>query len=253
MSESAGGTFLKIFLSLFSYGGIHSRLFDCLRSELGLLDQRKVKHVFKHVSDDALISRSRSKALSDFLRTDCDVYFALDHDIAWLPGDLLATADMAHLKKCIVAGMYSVRGKAQGCAGRLYAACANIVPGKDELFEAEYIPGGFTAIPRLVAEEVLAYGARADLERDAPAALSECIYNDGTSFWPFFGCFAVPSKVFPGKHEFLSEDWAFSERARRASPARAQYLWSKPLLAHYGEHGFMMVEAGQGGAPKPLY
>lgn len=228
-----------------------------LVAEVRLLDQKKVPITLKQVHDDALISRSRSRAMTEFLKSDCDIFFMLDHDIEWEAGELLATADMAHLKKSIVGGMYSMRGKNQGCAGRLKGEKVTVHIGRDVLHEAEFVPGGFTAIPRVVAEEVLEAGLAAAEENEDPyqssdsiSALKECL--DYVPFYDFFRCVTVESELIPGRMEYLSEDFAFSARARRANLCRKQYLWSKPNLVHHGQYGFRMAEAAQPVAPVSL-
>lgn len=261
---------MKIFLSVFSYGGLHHRTFDALFAECLQLQAKKVKYELRHVGDDALISRTRSKAMTDFLhRSDCDVFFMLDHDIAWTPGDILATCDLVHLKKVSIGGFYSTRARGVGIAGRLKASQKTIYPGKDELHEAEFLPGGFVAFPRKAVEAVAAHGARCSKMVDlldsghgetdagldtllvhdiAGAALRECIHFDGkTSFLNFFGPIVMPSTLAPGKWEYLSEDWSMSRRLTLAG--QPQFLWSKPVLAHFGEYGFNLFEAAQGAPP----
>ncbi len=245
---------MKLYLAPFSYGGMHPCTVESLIAEVRLLDQKKVPITLKQVHDDALISRSRSRAMTEFLKSDCDVFFMLDHDIEWNAGDLLATADMAHLKKSIVGGMYSMRGKNQGCAGRLKGEKVTVHIGKDQLHEAEFVPGGFTAIPRVVVEEVLEAGleqaAIQNADADTNAAISECL--DYVPFYDFFRCVTVASEMIPGKMEYLSEDWAFCARARWANPERKQYLWSEPVLTHHGAYGYVMAEAAQPVAPVSL-
>ena len=252
---------MKPFIALFSYAGIHHQTFDALLAELQSMREKKVKHHLAHVADDALISRSRSKAMSDFLRTDCDVFAMVDHDLQWKPGDLLALLDQAALKRAAVAGFYATRAKRAGYAGRLKQERAQVTIGKDELHEAEFLPGGFTAIPRRVVEAVLASGQDAaktlnsDVDSDPQHVatlhqreLRECFYFDGTPFWPFFTCLQVPSTLVPGKWEFLSEDWSFSLRATLAG-LQPQFLWAKPILAHFGEHPYMMAESTHAAPP----
>lgn len=250
---------MKIHLCLFSYGGADAGTLDALMAELRLAEQKKVKTDYHRIHDDALISRSRSKAMSDFLRGDAEVFFMLDHDIQWEPGMVVSTCDRAKEKKAIVGGMYAMRGKHAGCAGRLKGERVRIVPGKDEFHEAEYVPGGFTAIPRAVVEETLrachAAGEMGHLDDSSEShamRVRECLYNDGSPFYDFFRPITVPSSFASGKHEYLSEDWSFVWRARRASPERRMWLWSQPILAHWGRHPFLMTEAGQGFAPASL-
>lgn len=244
---------MKLYLAPFSYGGMNPHTVESLIAEVRLLDQKKVPITLKQVHDDALISRSRSRAMTEFLKSDCDVMFMVDHDIEWNAGDLLATADMAHLKKSIVGGMYSMRGKNQGCASRLKGEKVTVHIGRDTLHEADSVAGGFVAIPRVVVDEVLKAGtaAAAALQHadanmgmeTANRVIAECL--DYVPFYDFFRCVTVASVLSPNEHEMASEDWSFCLRARWANPERKQYLWSKPVLVHHGTYGFVMAEAAQ--------
>lgn len=247
---------MRVCLALFSYGGIEGELLDSLAAELQVAAQSGVQVYYSRIHGDALISRSRSKAMSAFLKdTDADVLFMLDHDLEWPPGQLLATCAKAHQLKAMVSGMYATRAKGAGFAGRAKGSAVRVRIGADELHEAEYLPGGFIAIPRLVVEEVLKAGQEAqktqyEMEAHgnsdlANCALTECLYNDGTNFYDFFRPIVVPSTLVSGANEYLSEDWSFSWRARRAAPGRPQYLWALPFLRHWGKYGFTMAESAR--------
>lgn len=247
---------LKPCLALFSYGGLEAQTFDSLQSELFHARDTNQTLLYSRVHGDALISRSRSKALSAFLeKTDCNVFFMLDHDVEWEMGMVLETCQKAHERQAIVGGFYSCRGIGMGMSSRLKSEKATVKMGADELHDAEYIGGGFVAIPRQVAEEVLSYGLRArdvaehggDVNRSTlNAVLTSCIYTDGTEFYDFFRPIVVPSTMTEGAHEYLSEDWAFNWRARQANQNRPQYLWSKPVLRHWGTWGYMMKTSPKG-------
>ena len=239
---------LKICIALFSYGGIEGMTFDSLQNELLWAKDQKLSVLFSRVHGDALISRSRSKALSSFLeKTDANVFFMLDHDVEWTTGQIVATCAKAHERQAIVGGFYSCRGFGMGMSGRLKSEQVTVKIGADALHDAEYIGGGFTAIPRQVAEEVLKAGKRAAREgqtdfaaTETDLALHECLYTDGSKFYDFFRPIVVPSTMQEGAFEYLSEDWSWSHRARQANPNRPQYLWSKPVLRHWGTYGYMM-------------
>lgn len=252
----------KPVIAVFSYGGIEGPTLDSYVNEVLFAQSHKIPLMQTRVHGDALISRSRSKALSGFLNlppADANVFFMLDHDLEWSEGDILATCAKAHEKQAIVGGIYSCRGFAMGHSGRFMKEGVRYKPGVDELHEAEYIGGGFVAIPRLVAEEVLKMGLDAARVEDYPeartrtldTALHECIYTDKASFMDFFRPITIPGTLNPKdtRHEYLSEDWAFNWRARQANPSRPQYLWAKPVLRHWGSHGYMMdTAAKKGGA-----
>lgn len=237
---------LKACIALFSYGGIEGQTFDSLQEELLWAKEKGASVLFSRVHGDALISRSRSKALSAFLeKTDANVFFMLDHDLEWTTGEILETCAKAHERQAITGGFYSCRGFGMGMSSRLKSERATVKMGADALHDAEYIGGGFCAIPRQVAEEVLKYGLDCYDDHMTPehsnAAINACIYTDGTKFYDFFRPVVVPSTMEPNAHEYLSEDWSFNWRARQANPNRPQYLWSKPVLRHWGTHGYMMA------------
>ena len=248
---------MKPVVAVFTYGGIEGQTFD---SYLNEMLEAQVKGVpFKHarVHGDALISRSRSKALSGFLNlpaSEANVFFMLDHDLEWEVGSIMATCAKAYERQAIVGGIYSCRGFAMGHSGRFKNEGVRLRPGVDELHEAEFIGGGFVAIPRVVAEEVLKAGLKAGKEgridfaaTDTNLALTECIYTDDSGFYDFFRPVVVPSTLKPSdkRHEYLSEDWSFNWRAREANPNRPQYLWARPRLRHWGQHGYTMDTAAK--------
>ena len=266
---------MRLDIVLFSYGEARAQTLDAMLEELEYARERKIKVNYHRVHDDALISRSRSKALSDFLsgwdgktkkfRPESErgeVTVQVDHDVEWTPGEIVDLATRALEKQACVGGFYSTRAKGLGIAGRLKDERVQLFIGEDKFFEAEYLPGGFTAFPRVVAQEVLDFGKVMARLLDEPGveigrlvpgyerriidgALHECIYWDWTKFYPFFSCIQIPSAMQPGSWEALSEDWSFSHRARLANPDRKQWLRAKPVLAHWGSHPFLVADAGQ--------
>ncbi|MFA6135532.1 MAG: hypothetical protein WC869_16080 [Phycisphaerae bacterium] len=238
---------MKTAFILFSYGGVEGRVMDSVIDEIMLAGSQGKVLGYARVHGDALISRSRSKALSDFLKSDLDVCVMCDHDIEWEPGAVIGLAEQADLRKCLVSGMVSLRGLGAGIAGRMKNPRQPVHPGHDERYEADYLGAGFLAIPRVVAEEVL----KAGLLPDAPpnVKITECIGLDGHPFYDFFRPIAVPSDTFDGKSEMLSEDWSFGWRARHANRDRPHYLWAKPMLIHWGSFGYNVLQAGQSISP----
>lgn len=254
----------KVLLCLFSYSGIMGRTVEALFAEMLLMNKHGIPFTLMNIADDALISRSRSKALSSMLQGGFDVCLMVDHDIEWSePGALVALAVKAHTVKSCVSGIYSARAVGRGAASRPKADGQSYGAMEDTLVDADFLSGGFLAIPRVVAEEVLKAGetARVDfLGRDLTAhaldpaqlanqALYPCAYNVGPVVYDFFRPICVP-RTFdkPGlpaeaTHEYLSEDWAFSWRCKQANPNRPLYLWAMPWLLHWGNFPFTMKTA----------
>lgn len=248
----------RILLCVFSYAGVNGHTMSCLLAEMRKMDALGIEFLLVNVDDDALISRSRSKALSAFVQNNrLDVCVMVDHDLEWEVGSIIALAVKAHQMKACVSGIYSARAIGRGSGSRPKSDVM-MRPGEDQLVEAEYLSGGFLAIPHVVAEEVLREGLNAkkklygDVDGDREAlteraaetanmALHPCAYNVGPVIYDFFRPICVP-RTFdkPGlpqeaSYEFLSEDWAFSWRCTKANPGRALYLWSLPWLLHHGD------------------
>lgn len=264
-----------IFICVFSYGGIEANTMWTLVKEMRLMDQLGIKFLLHNVHGDALISRSRSKALSEFMTVpDLNVCVMVDHDMQWEPGALAALAVKAHERKACVAGLYACRGFGRGTSSRIKIPNGQelkLKAGEDKLLDADYLATGFLAIPKLVAEEVLKAGLSAQNDfvnknHETHAlntaelgnqALHACAYNDGSLMYDFFRPICVSAsrevidaakrldeKVEPlNLHEYLSEDWSFSWRCTKANPNRPLYVWTKPWLTHIGSHAYSLLDA----------
>lgn len=196
------------------------------------------------IADDALISRSRSRACATFLESGQDVLFMLDHDIEFLPGDLLATARRAHRENAVVGGLYSCRAFGKGQSSRTGdTGDIEFVPGRDNLIEAECLATGFMAIPRKlllrVQEQMLT-------SEDPDLRVQHCAADVANPYTDLFRCFTVPMderrKISrQGTHEYLSEDYAWCIRVRAAG--FKCFLYEKPTLTHWGKHGFTIRDS----------
>ena len=177
---------------------------------------------------DAAIDRHRSKRASEFLATMSDVLVMIDEDIHWSPGDVARLAAHAFKARGIVGGLVSKRAFGKGLGGRPPEGYRWEL-GKDELHalpEHSYVGGAFTAIHRDVIAAV-AEGMPAVFDGDRPR------------WHPVF----LPMVVEHPDHglEYLSEDWAFCYRARRAGfPV---YAATGPWLTHIGTHGYTLHDA----------
>ncbi len=151
-------------------------------------------------SGDALITRSRSQACSKFLKdTDIPYMLFIDDDIQFTPDDVIKIYN--HLKNGydVVGGIYPVRG-----ASQLSSYGWNGVLQVDEkLQEIEYLATGFMGISRRCLEKV-----RDDLK------LPWLNPNDWSQCWPFFEAGRKEDRPH-GDPIYISEDWDFSEKARK--------------------------------------
>jgi len=210
-------------VALFAYADVKPNTVDCLIRDLRTWPNL----VYYRISNDALISRSRSRVASDFLRSQPelvgDVLLMIDHDMCWRDGDLQYIAEKAIKTRGVVAGVYPKRGFGLGAAVR-FGAEGEYTVGEDQTVEAIYVSTGFMAIHRSVLE----------------AIAKELPYTIG-NFWPFFLEIVVQHPLDDNAQEFLSEDWAFCVRAREAG--FKVYAAMKPRLEHIGEHAYRMVDS----------
>src|SRR3989304_10424254 len=138
-------------VALFAYADRKPNTVDCL-----IRDRRTWPNlVYYRISNDALISRSRSRVASDFLRSERklvgDVLIMLDHDMCWQDGDLQHLAEKAIETRGVVAGVYPKRGFGLGAAVR-FGAAGEYTVGEDQTIEAIYGSTGFLGIHRPAAE-----------------------------------------------------------------------------------------------------
>ncbi|KKN29543.1 hypothetical protein LCGC14_0843010 [marine sediment metagenome] len=216
-------------LALFAYSGVLPDTVDCLLRDLRLWPNI----VYYRISNDALISRSRSRAASDFLQSNRemtgDVLLMVDHDIKWDEGDLVYLAEKTLETKGIVAGIYSKREFGGGTAVR-FSAPGKYTAGEDVLAEAQFVSTGFLGIHRSVLEK-----------------MSETLPKTIGNFWPFFLPLLATHPVDADAVEYLSEDWAFCARARELGASIHAAL--KPNLVHVGEWAYRLVDSQLTPAP----
>lgn len=238
---------MRVLMQLYSYGGIAPATHASIVTELlGCPEGDEIGESM--VCDDALISRSRSRGASRFLKdSDADVLVMVDHDLAWAPGDLLALAKKAAETKAPVGGLYPCRAFGRGMSSRIKASGLTFTPGGEQVFEAEFLATGFLAIPRQVLAEMVKRLTRVNpLLGDL--RIYECAENiagkEESSYWSFFQPFAAKDHMAPkGLKSYLSEDWAWSARATACK--FPLYIYEKPQLVHYGEYGFTVLDGAR--------
>lgn len=252
---------LKVVLGLFSYGGIEEATIDSVLGELGHASQNGHLAAYHRISGDALIERSRSRALGKFLDTDADVIVMIDHDIQWRPGDMWHIAEQAQKERALVGGLYCKRAMGRGWSSRVPLE-GQVEFGKPGLIEAPALATGFLAIPRSVVEGIVdklditrpfwqqefqkAVDAKdhelvARLQDLSIAPIADGAYRQiEFKYFDFFRCVRCPNGTTKDLYQFLSEDWSFSYRAIFCG--YKSYLSTFPLLIHHGNYGYTIPD-----------
>ena len=197
--------------------GHHSSVVNLFRE----CDRRGIHIQEGSVVGDALVSRARSLAASAFLRSDCDVLLSVDSDIWHRPDDAIELCEQALAGHDIIGALYMTRA--------VKTQPAMMLPNEPLIFAAgaepvqtQFVSTGFTAVTRAPFEA---------LAKTLPHCHQTWKQNgEDTSFWPFYMPFTME---WPEDgHIYLSEDWAFCQRARDAGFK----LWVHPgiRVGHYG-------------------
>lgn len=169
--------------------------------------------IFAPLWNDALIGRSRSIMCTEFLKTDADVMVIIDDDIVFEPGDFWKIVEGARATRGVYGAAYVTRSTEPHITSRHFPGSGALefaqTPARRPV-EYQYLATGFWACHRDVMEAMVgaefrdAYGGHkletVELGADRP-------------FVPFFSPFV--SREADGKLHYLSEDWAFSNRARQ--------------------------------------
>lgn len=233
-------------LACFTYAGVHPETAFSVMREMSFAGKHGVPMQATHLSDDALISRARSRCASKFLEGTADVLVMVDRDIAWEPGAVCELAVVAREKGALVGGIYPVRGFGR-LASRIEEA-ETIQIGGERLLRAHYLATGFLAIPRSVLLLMVEQLARPAMLDDLRIHRCLPLMDGEQPFFDFFRPIATPVDQ-PGiqtdLHEYLSEDYAFS---LRAAALKVELLaWEKHRLIHFGQFPYR----AEHGIPEP--
>ncbi len=188
--------------------------------------------MFAPTWNDALLCRARSKTATHFLlETDYDVHVSIDSDIVFDPQSVLQIAEQAQ-EYGIVAGLYVTRHQGALCRPTsLFEYDLPIEFGTDPTpVPIKWAATGFLATARRVFER---------LAEDLPL----CHKSESWKMFPFYQPFWVKSERDEEDWIYLSEDYAFCERARRAG--FQTYLNPAVRLLHLGQHPFRLEDLGQ--------
>lgn len=204
---------------------------ECM-TELALACERQQIDVTRaHVKGDALVSRSRSILASAFLRSDCDVLLSIDGDIEFDAKDALSLAALCADGHDLIGALYMTRGMGTQPALMLPPGHCVEFQESSHPVQVPFLSTGFMAVHRKVF---------AELAKDLPHCHQNWTGSNGqnTSFWPFYMPFCIPWEG--DGFMYLSEDWAFCERARQHDFK----LWLDPSirLGHVGEYRYTLED-----------
>lgn len=192
-------------------------------SELGKSKQMVIQ--LAPLVGDSLVSRARNTALANFLETDCDWLFTLDDDIS-LPAKALTK--LVDADKDIIGGFYRLK-QAFNEENENAFAVRWLGDGDltmDSITEVQYVSSGCVLYKRAFIESMV---------KDHP----ELYYKnnvDGKDRWMLY-------QPFIHNNEYLSEDWAFCQRAR--NKGHKIWLHGGVRCDHFGikNYSFDEIEA----------
>lgn len=195
---------------------------SAVNSLYNLLSCQNPKIVCSSRQGDALIDRSRSIEATQYMKgSDADYLMFLDDDIAYDPVDVIRFLHRAHQANCDIAGAtYILKTDKNPVITAKPFKGQTISFGPDsDLVEVRYLATGFMLIKKRVLQELV-------------NGLPLC-HPKTLAFYPFFQPFP---KEIDGDMKYLSEDWAFCDRARDAGFK----VWLDPAvrLKHTGSYTY---------------
>lgn len=194
---------------------------DALTSVMNLFGQNKHNITWCPVRGDALIDRARSRVASYFLcERKEDVLFFLDDDIVFKTEDIIKVVDDIVNGADIAGAMYVQKGTL-GKTAVFFDGQSVMFQKNAPIVEVEAISTGFMAIHRRVFKKMV--------EREI---VPLCVkYFGSADFYPFFQPYPILKN---GQYIYLSEDWAFCQRARDLG--FKIFLDPSIFLGHKGEY-----------------
>lgn len=192
-----------------------------------LVDQAKESgYLVELLHNYPYIDQARCLLTERALKRDIDVVFFIDHDIIFNIDDVERVATEAYSRNAVVSGLYLTR-RVMG------TALVHLDPLPDKilclkaggLYPCSGLPGGFTAIPRRILEEM---DIKKALLPDGKTLVRLWFYND--VYWP------------EGREHgvWLGEDTAFSRRLKEAG--YKMFVDTRPRLFHKGHHKFALED-----------
>lgn len=169
--------------------------------------------------NEALICRARNRALGDFWYGDFTHLMTVDDDINW-PQDTIV--ELMRQDKDIIGGVYRLKSSVDiGIAQRAKGAgqWTEIVE-EGQVVPADYVATGCMLVKREVVLDMINHFPELEYVENL----------DRRPLWALYQPFIFDNGEF---REYLSEDWAFCERARMAG--REIWMHGGVKGMHWGE------------------
>ena len=177
---------------------------------------------FRQIVGHPYIDQARCLLAELALSDSTTVVLFIDHDIIFNPVDLLPLAEAAVQHQAVVSGLYLTRKK----GGSPVVTLKPPVPAElicyegGGLYPCLTLPGGFTAIPSSILENMNVPSA---FLGDGKTQVRLWFFND-------------PFTIEPGKMFWGGEDFRFSQRVIEAG--FPLFVDTRPRLIHRGMHNF---------------
>lgn len=183
--------------------------------------------VYAPVGNDALVTRSRAIAARRFVEhSECDVLLSIDTDILFEDRDAITLCEQAR-EYGIVAAVYVTRSRERCWPTSIFLAGKPVFFTDDPTpVEVRWAATGFVAVARRVVEAVV---------KDQPLCHPS---SDSLRMWPIYDPIVVEND--DGELIYLSEDYAFCERASRLG--FKSYVNPAVRLAHLGPYPFRLED-----------
>lgn len=225
---------------------VGSPIYHYYEVEAAMAMRGLVMHCFKmgiSLIDDPQIGpgliQARNMAAARFLRSDADVFLAIDADITFQPEDAIKLCLKAQ-ENGIVGALYVKRLGNHGSPVYFFDGDTVVFEPDARLHEVEYLAGGFMAISRKVFEGIRDFHGLELLHGH------EVTEEDDRSYWDFFSAREVWHESSQGRiHE--QEDWAFCGRAKEAG--FKSWLDPSIRLGHIGQYVYTVEDLLMPGKP----
>ena len=216
-----------VYLSLFTYGGVHPDTVTCLLRDLPRITGKY------HPASDADVYRCRSKVASAFiLDGECDVLLMVDHDMSWSQGTIERLISLAREHRGIVGAICPKRGMGAGVATRFLSTDDKVTVPEDTVIHVSAVGAALTAIHADVLNAV-----------KGETMVHEDLGSQRVTWWPIFQQSFTRRQDESGAEYFQynGEDFDLCTRARDAGfPVLAD---CQSVVRHHGDYGFTLQDA----------